>query len=207
MTPKFHWLLHLAELLRRFGRLFNCFCLERKHRGPKRYASDSTNSHSKTGKSLVMEVTSHHLGQLADPDVFCFDVGLTVRKKPSLAMQRLLARELGIQCDEHEVLYSQEARFSPIASCMKNDIVLCHLASGYIACKVHSHYEIDGAAVSLISKYTLQKMLPAGEGCAIWSGCDDGAQLVETSSIVAVVIYSILPDETMLTLLPTEYRS
>ena len=45
--PKFHWLLHFREQL-----LLNCFCLERKHRVPKRYAGDLENT-SKTSKQVI----------------------------------------------------------------------------------------------------------------------------------------------------------
>ena len=38
MIPKFHWILHYHR-----QQLLNCFCLERKHRAPKRYAGDITN--------------------------------------------------------------------------------------------------------------------------------------------------------------------
>ena len=41
MTTKFHWLLHFHHQLEgsRFKKFLNCFCLERKHRVPKRYAA------------------------------------------------------------------------------------------------------------------------------------------------------------------------
>ena len=51
LTPKCHWLLHLPDALRRFGRLLGCFVLERKHRMPKRYATELQNT-SRTGIRL-----------------------------------------------------------------------------------------------------------------------------------------------------------
>jgi len=56
--------------------------LERKHRVPKRYATELTNTSSKNGAALLMEVTSHHFGQLRE-DGFSFEVGLIGGKAPS----------------------------------------------------------------------------------------------------------------------------
>ncbi len=59
MTPKAHWLLHLPAQLRRFGRLLNCFCLERKHRVPKRYATELKNIAHCAAASLLKESICH----------------------------------------------------------------------------------------------------------------------------------------------------
>ena len=37
MTPKFHSVLHFGWFMGKWGRLPNCFCLERKHKGVKRW--------------------------------------------------------------------------------------------------------------------------------------------------------------------------
>jgi hypothetical protein len=60
MTPKAHWLLHVPSQLRRFGRLLNCFCLERKHRVPKRYATELKNIAHCAAASLLKESICHH---------------------------------------------------------------------------------------------------------------------------------------------------
>ena len=75
-VPKFHWLLHLPEILARLGFLLNCFVLERKHRMGKRYATDLSNISKDPSKSLLGEVLSHQLGQLNGQDAFNFEVGL-----------------------------------------------------------------------------------------------------------------------------------
>ena len=78
MVPKFHWLLHLHKQLKLNGKLLNCFCLERKHRVAKRYAGELSNISKQNSRSLLMEVTSHHLGQLNHPHCFDFGVGLVL---------------------------------------------------------------------------------------------------------------------------------
>ena len=76
MTPKFHWLLHFSAFLCRFGVLLNCFCLERKHRVAKRYATELKNTSRRASKSLLMEVVCHQFGMMLEPDAFQFEVGL-----------------------------------------------------------------------------------------------------------------------------------
>ena len=88
MIPKFHRLLNFPAQLSatKFGKLLNCFCLERKHRVAKRYAEQITNTSGKTAASLIMEVTCHNLGQLSNNSaVFSFTVGLVDGKPPSKA--------------------------------------------------------------------------------------------------------------------------
>ena len=77
LIPKCHWLLRLAETLKRFGNLLNCFCLERKHRWPKRYATDLQNTSQNASASLLSEVVCQHIASLAAPGAFDFEVGLT----------------------------------------------------------------------------------------------------------------------------------
>lgn len=53
MVPKFHWMLHFWRQLKRFQKMLACFCLERKHRVPKRYASELTNISKKTANHCL----------------------------------------------------------------------------------------------------------------------------------------------------------
>ena len=69
MVPNNHWLLHAWRQLANNNKLLSCFCSERKHRVPKRDATDLTNISKNSSRSLLMEVTSHHLGQLSDADL------------------------------------------------------------------------------------------------------------------------------------------
>ena len=96
MVPKSHWLLHLPSVLSRFSKLLNCFCLERKHRVAKRYATDLTKTKSGSQSSLLKEVTNHHFGQLQQPDSLSFDVGLVDPKAPSRALKLMFKPQLSM---------------------------------------------------------------------------------------------------------------
>ena len=155
MTPKFHWLLHLVDQLRELKRLLNCFYLERKHKVAKRYATELAHMSSKSLASLLMEVTSHHFGQLCAPDSFSFGVGLLQPMKPTRHLKTLLLAELGIDCAEQHVRWSNTARFSEVATCKKGDMVLFRTAGcdGTKAGQVHLHLEVEGVPVSLVSDH------------------------------------------------------
>jgi len=173
MTPKFHWLLHLVDQLRELKRLLNCFCLERKHKVPKRYATDLTQMAKKPTDALLKEVTSHHFGQLSDPNAFSFGVGLVGPKKPTKQLKTLLLAELDIDCDDKDVKWSVITRFSPLATCKKGDMVLFKAAcGGRKAGRAQLHLEVEGVPVTLISVFNLVKH-DAGCDYAVWSKTAD----------------------------------
>jgi len=205
MIPKFHWLLHFHKMLERLGFLLNCFCLERKHRGPKRYANEITNISSGTSQSLLMEVTSHHLGQLSNPDAFSFDVGLVGGRRAPLKTKQVLTAELQLGADAADSLkYAVESRFSPVATCHKGDVVILRDPSGaLVAGKVQLHCSVLGLPLSLINSYTVHKREPCGY--SIWTPSEEN-HFIETHEILETVVFSELPNGKVAILLPLEFR-
>ena len=208
MVPKFHWLLHFHDHLRRsrFNQLLSCFCLERKHRVAKRYASELTNTSKKNSKSLLKEVTSHHLGQLVQPDAFAFDVGLVKGSKASKKVKQLLTAELGL--DEHEAASIKcgiESRFSPLATCLRGDVVLFKVGNSFKAGTVQLHCEVQGLPITMLEAHALHH-LESDCGCSIWRPSDGIPFVIETNEIIGTATYCILPDSKMQVLLPIELR-
>ena len=205
MTPKFHWLLHFPDILKRMRALLMCFCLERKHRMPKRYATDLTNVTKGSGASLLKEVTSHHFGQLSQPNAFNFAIGLVNGRSPSKAMKVVLARELGVDCESLSVKVSRSMRYSTIALCGTGDMLLFRTSdASVLAGKARCHYEIEGVPVSLVSVYQCSKK-DSKSGYSLWTatGYD---KLIEASSILDTVIYRKRPDDRLDMLLPAMLR-
>ena len=153
LTPKAHWLLHLPETLRQFGRLLNCFALERKHKTPKRYATDLTNISKHASKSLLTEVVCQHLSSLAAHD-FNTDVGLINGRTAPKTSRRLILSALGMDDHDEEVLTANTARFSPLATCRQNDVVLLQTDNGLVAARVRLHFTILGECVSMVQTFT-----------------------------------------------------
>ena len=204
MIPKFHWMLHYADILRRMCMLLMCFCLERKHRTPKRFATDITNPPKRSSESLLMEVVSTHLIQLCDTSAFNFEVGLVKGSPPSKATQRLLKNELGIDCDLLDVQCGHIMRFSPLATCSTGDVVLFRLNNTIHAGTAHLHVLVEAAPVSLLSVYSLTKQ-DKQSGYSVWTPTGE-SQLIESCDILDVVMYTKLPDDRLGVLLSAEFR-
>jgi hypothetical protein len=208
MVPKFHWLLHLPGVLSRFLKLLNCFCLERKHRVAKRYATDLTKTKAGSQASLLKEVVNHHFGQLHQPECLSFDVGLVNPKAPSRRLKLMFKSQLSIDADIHQVRWSNEARFSTVATCEKGDVVLFKAADngGTKAGMIQLHCSVEGVVISVLKVFT-HLMTEAGTGYAVFVCSDEGASLIETECIVETVVYnSSLANNRYGIILPIEFR-
>ena len=203
LTPKCHWLLHLPEALGRHGRLFNCFVLERKHRVPKRYATDMQNVFAGTSKALLTEVVCHHLSSLKAAD-FDYVVGL-IRGRPARSKsRRLILAALGLDDDGTAVLTASEARFSPLATCRRDDIVLLRDGTGMRAARIQLHCMVANECVSLVQPFTLHRRMP-GTALAVWQVNDGPHECWELKAILAAVEFCVYPDGRVGTLLPIEF--
>ena len=208
MVPKFHWLLHLWKQLQKIHSLMNCFCLERKHRVPKRYATELTNVSKKNSKSLLMEVTSHHFGQLSQLDAFDFHVGLVRGTKANKRIKQLLTAELDLEPTAAEsIKCSTESRFSPLATCHKGDVVLYKDGQGgFRAGKVQLHCAVLDVPITMVTVFDIHKLEPQC-GHSVWTPVGpEQISFVETDQIMDTVVYSDMPDGKVAVLLPLDLR-
>ena len=206
MTPKFHWLLHMPIQLQRLGIILNCFCLERKHRVPKRYATQIQNISKQANESLLSEVLCHHLSQLKERESFSFKIGLVSGKPPAQRALAIIRQRLGLD-EECNVLTSLESRFSPVATCKQGDVLLFKSdAGGFKAGKVLLHCEVDGAPISIVEEFDALGR-NSRMGNSIWkTRGEDAFKCIDTEDILDVVVYSKLDGDRFNILLPLEYR-
>ena len=203
LTPKFHWMLHFGDYLRKWKILLNCFVLERRHRIGKRYATELKNISKHASKSLLMEVTSHHLAWLRSPTVFDYSVGLVGGKPASNKVKKLLQSLLDIT-DDVEVSVSSTARINALAICHKGDGVLIKHGSSYKAGKVLLHASVNGVPVSYLNEWVLHSINKLA-GCAEWNTSGVCRLVIDTSDILDTVCYTH-DSEICTTLLPAEFR-
>jgi hypothetical protein len=206
MTPKFHWLLHYSSHLARLGYLLNCFCLERKHKVAKRYASDLTNTYWRHGKSLLKEVLCQHFHQLDDPYSFSFGIGLLDARKPSKRVKALLATGMELSAEDADsIQWSNESRFSRMATCRQGDMILFRDADGAAnAGKVQLHFSVQEVAITMIESMNLHKANP--NGYSVFNGLGT-SEFVITETILDTVVWSELPDSKFAVLIPLYLRS
>ena len=170
----------------------------------KRCATDLTNTFHNSSESLLMEVVSHHFGQLQSPTSFDYSVGLVGPRAISKAAKCALYRDLALDCSTHEVMYSRVMRYSAEATCAKNDIVLFKRNDSNIAGVVHMHLSVDAVPVSLVTIFELVQ-LHAGTGYAVWKKTDTSV-LIEATDIIDVLITTQLPDGRLGSIVPLEFR-
>ena len=204
LIPKFHWLLHLTLMLKRFGVLLNCFALERKHRVPKRYSTEITNRSKHDSRSLLVEVTCHSLASMENPQIWDFEVGL-IGGRPAAQNVRATITSLLELKPEHVVRVALESRFNALATCKKNDVVLIKIDESEIkACKVLLHFEVMNVSLSLVTLWELHSR-NSDAGTSDWK-VTEAIELVETQDILTCLCYSELKNGIVRVLLPTEFR-
>ena len=201
VIPKFHWLLHFGDHLKRFKVLLNCFVLERKHRWAKRYATELQNISKAANASVIMEVTSHHLCAIKAPNAFDYSIGLVDGRPASKKMRQLLRKELEFD-DTDDVQKSIESRFNAYASCKRHDVVLIREGSSFRAGQVIVHASVVGVAITMVTSWRLHS-IDKSSGYAKWHYSDDKL-LIETADILDSVCHTKLPGNIITTLLPAD---
>ena len=194
MIPKFHWLLQYHQQV-----LFNCFCLERKHRVPKRYANDLTNTSRNASQSLLMECTCHHLSQLKKPGTFNFAVGLVNPRLAPKRLQKLVSEAL--HTGNVEVKYSVESRFNKLGTCRKSDLVHFRDLNGLIkVARILAHFDIVGVPVTMIAPFRFVRH--RSDSSSWWEPQSDGAEWIATECIEDTLVHSVMPGGSVLVINP-----
>lgn len=202
MHPKFHWMVHLPKHLERFNCLPTCWVHERKHRMVKRYATEICNTVTYE-RSILGEVCSHHLAELAKPDVFSFE-GLVKPRPAPPRVHELLTSELELPVGE-QVLYSHEARCSSFEPCSKGDVVLLEHGGQVVAGQVWFHAAAMGIQISMVSLWSRNSLRPDCEA-AEWL-IEQRPTLVFGSDILSCVAHTTCRPGVCRTLIPVHVRS
>jgi len=202
--PKFHWLLHLPECLVRFGVLLNCFALERKHRTAKRYATELTNTSRNPTASLLGEVMCHQLAMLDRAAAFVFVPGLVGGRPAPASIRTAIIQALHAEDEELAIQIARESRFNCFGTCLVGDIVLFKENDSFRAGRVEVHCEVEGVPLSIMTPFELLSH-DSGKAFAVWQP-SDVAEIFETDCILDTVPYTVLPDHTIGTILPVDYR-
>ena len=205
MTPKFHWMLHFHE---KSQYSLNCFVLERRHRTAKRYCTDMPNTSREPSAALLNEVVCHHIASLQQPTAYDFSIGLISSRPAGQKLRRRIAFDFELDPADPtvEISVANESRFSSLATCMVNDMVLVSDANGKsVAGQVKLHAAVNGVAVSLVSLGRLAHHNVA-HAYAIWQDISEGANWVDTQDILDTVVYQRLRDNRVGTILPPLHR-
>ena len=192
MPLKFHYLHHFVKHIRKWGKigLPNCFCLERKHKGVKRFANNLYSLRDNWDASVLREVTCMHMHGLHDRKKFSLEHGLIDGKPAGQALQaqlRPMFPNVGV------FKYSLEARCNEWEIVHKGDVVVLRSperADKHVAGEVMQHisYEVGGA----VSVCTLVRMLGyesrVNNRCSLHRVCN--LAWVRTNTIVRATTFA-----------------
>jgi hypothetical protein len=205
MTPKIHWMLHYADSLEKNGRLFNCFCLERKHKVPKSYAEDYKHITRQSSSSILSEVVCHHLSKIKDQGALDFTIGLVGGRPCPRRARRAILKFLGDEFEDDPISVANVSRINAYEVCYKGDVALLQDGSELVAGRVAQHFSLGDIAFSLVHPWTLIRHV-ANTELYIYSTCAD-AELWKTSDILLAVEHTVFPDGTAGILMPLHYRA
>ena len=191
MTPKFHWMLHFGDHLRKLGFLANCFCLERRHRIAKRYANDLKNISRATSDSLLMEVACHHVSSLEDDGSCNFAIGLRNKKVANKKTKQQINRILEVDADT-VVYVSLMARFSLHGLVHRDDIVLIRESGNYKAAKVLMLLEVHDIPIAMLEEFSLKSADGLTRGFTKWSTKNTVQVLTPLDDILETCTHTIL---------------
>ena len=204
LTPKAHWLLHLPRQLARYGRLMNCFALERKHRVPKRYATEMKNIAHHADASLLKECICHHFSVIKH-NTFDYEVALVDKRPASKNTRRIMWKLFDLDDDGSPISVATVARYSPVALCSQTDVVLIKDGDGFRGGRIQLHFELRGLLMCLVRPFRLHRR-DSNSALAVWEVIDGPIGCWEINYILAAVPYSEYPNGHVGTILPIELR-
>ena len=203
---KHHYVLHLPDMLLRFGCLIATFTHERKHRGVKRECRPRQNLKN-WEVGVVESLTVHRLHLMSGPWVHAY---LVNARKPMRRDVRVLDDIFPNARGGIEVSKRVETMNGSIAA---NDVVLYRWVHGELAVgKLLINAKVDGAYRAAVTKWTL---LPRDRAVAGQMDnmiaeyqCDDAGMVIDAAALEAALVHRPSDDGAICTVvLPPEYRN
>lgn len=204
--PKFHWLIHLASDLQRFGTLCSCWVQERKHRLVKRFANYNR-SQKKYTSGMLAEITCHHFACLSSADHFDLRphlVAPTKVCKPNV-ISRLSASCPGIPLMGN-VITSQRARVSEFEICRVRDVVVFKNQPGELTIGEIWFFFASGETLGCVISSWRVLSTDEVQGTCTARITDDNVGVRMIIDILAATTYRRKSDGTAQVIVPCMYR-
>ena len=206
MIPKFHWLLHIADHLRRFGCLPTCWVHERKHRVAKRYATGISNT-QKFERSLLGEIISHNLAAYVDDALFDLSVRLVQPHKASARVRKLVAKLFELSFGDSELFTGSRIHIVPAGFASRGDVVLAKSADNenFICGDLCLNIWFEEMTYTIILPFETSAY-DRNNGFADWKKAKSSPVMLPSRDVLCPCTHSILDDGGVRTLIPLLYR-
>jgi hypothetical protein len=151
--PKFHFLLHVPDYIRRFGLVLNCIVTERKHKVVKSFADIMDNPRG-LARSLLRESVSQQISELSNGEHLDLSPHLLGRVSDAGAD----LRDWLVSCIGVSTSYkcSAEARVNEFLTIAIGDIIVISLDGGdwYVGRPWYFVNASDGVLFAIVDRYT-----------------------------------------------------
>ena len=197
--------MHFPHHLARYGCLPTCWVHERKHRVVKRYGEDVRNTKAYE-RSVLSECICHNLVEQAKSSAFYQECFLERPSQGSAKLAAFLSAQLQMNLRPAEVRSAHRARLMPSGTCSRRDVVALRAVDGRNFCvgEVWLHVAVGGVAMALVSVWNVVSH-DRVRGVAKWKVASS-PQLVDTSDIIAALIFTRLRNDIVRTLVPWQLR-
>ena len=184
MSPKFHYMLHVPRQYKQHGIIFPCFVHERKHRELKRFAGAITNTGIDFERSLLEEITNHHIMTLQDSNVCLGPQLIRESRRPSPKIIEVLRATFGADAS---IAVASQARFSEWGILTREDVVLLRVEGETRAGRIFLCAEVDGAVCFGVS---IWRFVRRCSGYTVWDPSAPSNGLIDADAIVNTVLWS-----------------
>ena len=206
LVPKFHWLIHLAAALARWGVIPTCWVHERKHRMVKRYGEDVRNT-AAYSRSLLSETISQQLVDVEAMDAFPSELGLI---RPQVAPRKERSFLLGALDFEDDDVWSvhtsASVRLTSMSTVSRGDVVLFKAsdhADRFQAAQVWLLACIHGEHVALASVWEFHSS--TDELTVYWQSLER-PYLIPMDQLMCAVMWMQSTPELARTFIPFQFR-
>jgi hypothetical protein len=188
-TWKFHALIHLPWMFAQHLILFACFVHERKHKLIKRYAKDIYNTSQDYERSVICEITDHHLS-LVESHAFDYSPRLfDVIKKPSQAIVATLREEFGdALAGRLDIKLGKSARYNEWGIMHVGDVIYGR-CDGEVY--VGRAYYIASVAGEILIGLERWVFVAATKGGSRWRTSTDDPIMMDAMDVMETLIWSV----------------
>ena len=209
--PKWHWMVHLGDQLRRFKRfvraLLSCFVHERKHKVIKRFGELHRSTRSME-EGILSDVTLQHLHDLEPVDKFDRSPKLLNPTTTCRAAVAHKLRAIAAIPDGIPVIASRRARCHDMEVCHVRDVVLyCGHGGGLVVGQVWFFFQYEcNPPLALIECWPTVSKEPASGSATVQMDQRD-VIITPASDIMCALVYKRRQDGNANVLVPTLYRA
>ena len=179
IVPKYHYILHLPDMLRRFKTLFSCLVNERRHRVVKKYTKDRV-ADPRWELGALEEIVTFQMYEAEHVEYGTY--GLMNPHEP-----------LGLKKVQLDALFPHASTImqgidlrNAYGTVHVNDVVWVSHGDAMFAAQIRMLCSVDGHDIAIVDKFDLVKN---DSPWSVWRRVQDNVQLVSHLDVLSAVVW------------------